>query len=279
MAIRLVAAKHGMKAHTLRSIVEASCPNTRPEAAHPEEPLELGLAALSRPDAFATEHDDRTLDRHPALNRILTIGQEPQVSPQDKKSAARRILVEIDKLESSLADLDLVCLWKVHALTSLDRDDEAFTSLEEGFRICKRKDRLAEFVAATYVEDADPRAIGWIMQTCILRSPKPLAYLWMSYAAEGAGCPEIAARCLNACDILEPRMWRQDNLATAIPNLARQLAVPDVQDAMRSFESAMNERLPQADELPVTEIERARFLAQQPEKLHIARERLAVLPN
>ena len=135
-------------------------------------------------------------------------------------------------------------------------------AIQDGLRTCNRKDRLCELIANILLNEKNPLAIGWYMQSCLLGSPSWVAYLLVSYAARALALDDIAWRSLNACDVIDTGMKRIDKLEIDIAEVVRDSNQSQLVAAMKNFEKEMDPYLPSSDEIPHDQVERSTFLLQ-----------------
>jgi hypothetical protein len=138
--------------------------------------------------------------------------------------------------------------------------EEARRIIQDGLKTLNRKDRLCELLANIYLNEKNPVAIGWYMQSCVLGSPSWVPYLLVSYAARALGLDDIAWRCLNACDVIDEK--RIDQLEKDIADIVKNSNRSELLTAMKTFEKTMDPYLPLSDELPHDQMERSTFLLQ-----------------
>lgn len=151
---------------------------------------------------------------------------------------------------------------QAYSLMQDRRWGEARKAIQDGLRTCNRKDRLCELFANIFLNEKNPIAIGWYMQSCLLGSPSWVPYLLVSYAARALALDEIAWRCLNACDVIDTGMKRIDKLETDIAEVVKNSNQSQLVAAMKNFEKEMNPYLPSSDEIPHDQMKRSIFLLQ-----------------
>ncbi|OHE24606.1 MAG: hypothetical protein A2X92_04275 [Syntrophus sp. GWC2_56_31] len=159
---------------------------------------------------------------------------------------------------------------QAYSLMQNKRWGEARKIIQNGLQTCNRKDRLCELIANIYLNEKNPLAIGWYMQSCVIGSPSWVPYLMVSYAARALGLDDIAWRCLNACDVIDTGMKRIDNLEIDIADLVRNSNRSEIISSLINFERILDPYLPAANEIPHDQSEREIFtslnLTGDPEK-------------
>jgi hypothetical protein len=188
-----------------------------------------------------------------SINEVPSIMHEDQVNPSnpfpDKEPTLAQLSSPFFQNEPDSND-DETFFTEAHTLMSSRRFLEAATIIYDGLHRCHRKDMLCLLMGNVRLAEREPIAVGWYMQACVLGSPDWVPYLMASYAAEALELPQLARRCLNACDVVSGHMPRLPESERIIPDLLEKADRPAFHQVMRNFETSMNPYLPASDALP-----------------------------
>ena len=230
----------------------------------------LSLLDLGKPLFPIVAYTDLEREKENSpLSPLLKMRASPTF---DSRKPSQEFLNEAERLIRHYPQFDIPYYWLASYYIVLGQYAKAEALLQYGMNNVSNRSLLATVTGTLELRQSRPIAIGWFMQACLLATIEFMPYRLCAVVAEAVGNEAFYWRLRNAAEIMSTKYSPSDE--NEITNLVGLADKEELLQALKIFESNMQDFLPGDSDIPKEKKKREVFLSIKQDYLRKARAQL-----